>query len=113
MQIEFLTDLEVLEIEKFNANPVLVDAVKKVIFAFVNERGVAKKGKKAGNIMYNGALGLVSQASTGKTAISNEELGQDLRAYYHAIGLLENGFQELALVKKQIEEENKEINEAI
>jgi hypothetical protein len=109
---DYLNDLEVATIEKFNADPLMADAVKKVIFAFINERGVAKKGKKV-NPMYNGAFGLVSKVTSAQLAASNEELGQDLRAYYHACGLLEDGFNQLAKIKKVVEEAKLETNEAI
>lgn len=113
MQHEYLTDLEVAELIRFNSNPVLADAVKKVLFAFINERGTIKKGKKLGNTLYNGALGLVAQSGTGKMVVSNEELGADLRAYYQAVGLLESGFNEISKIKVVKEENNKEVNEAI
>ena len=109
---DYLNDLEVLEIEKFNQNPVLADAVKKVLFATINERGVVKRGKKA-QPMLNGALGLVSRVTGGQLNASNEELGQDLRAYYHACGLLEDGFTQLSKIKVVKDETKKETNEAI
>jgi hypothetical protein len=109
---EYLTDLELAEIERFNANPILVDAVKKVLFSVINQRGVVKKGKKP-MPLHNGALGLVSLAVSGRAVITDEQLGQDLRAYYHAVGLLESGFQDLAKIKVVQKEEKEEVNEAI
>ena len=109
---DYLSEIEVSEIEKFNASPIMADAVKKVLFAVINERGVAKKGRKV-NAMQNGALGLVSKVTGGQLAATNEALGQDLRAYYHACGLLESGFQELSKIKKVVDEVKLETNEAI
>jgi len=112
MQHDYLTDLEVSEIEKFNSNPSMSDAVKKVLFAVINVRGAVGKGKKI-DPFKNGALGLVSLANAGKAIISNEMLGEDLRAYYTAIELLESGFKELTKVKLTKEEGTPETNPAI
>jgi len=108
---EYLNDLEVAEIQKFNENFAMVDAVKKVMLAVINERGVVRKGKKAKPI-FNGALLLATQ-SLGSKVISNEELGADIRAYTHACFLLEDGFKEIAKIKIKKEEGTPTENPAI
>ena len=104
---DYLTDLEIAKIEQFNQDLVMSDAVKKVLFCSINQRGVAKKGKKA-EPMVNGALGLVSLATSGRAVITDEQLGQDLRAYYHGVGMLESGFQDLLKIKVAKEEPKEE-----
>jgi hypothetical protein len=108
---EFLTDLEVAELQKFNDNLALSDAVKKVILAVINNRGVVKKGQSV-KPTFNGALGLSAQALSGRN-ITNEELGADIRAYTQAVYLLEDGFKEIAKIKIKKEEGNPEKNPAI
>jgi hypothetical protein len=63
--------------------------------------------------MLNGALGLVSRVTSGQLAVTNEALGQDLRAYYHACGLLEDGFNQLSKIKVAKEEPKGEGNPAV
>ena len=108
---DYLTDLEVNEIQKFNDNPALADAVKKVMLAVINERGVVRKGR-AVRPTFNGALGLSSQALSGKN-ISNEELGADIRAYTQAVYLLEDGFKEISKIKIKEEAGTPEQNPAV
>lgn len=105
---EILTDLEIQKIEQFNSDIVMSDAVKKVLFAVINEMGVVKKGKKV-KPLYNGAFGLVSR----REDLSNEQIGADLRAYYHGVGLLESGFSDLSKIKVKKEEGTPEENPAI
>ena len=109
---EYLTDLEIQKIEQFNQDIVMSDAVKKVLFESINERGTVKKGRKV-NPLLNGALGLVSLATSGRAVITDEQLGQDLRAYYHGVGMLESGFQELAKIKVVKEEKAEGDNPAV
>jgi hypothetical protein len=109
---EYLTDLEIEKIDRFNQDPVLSDAVKKVLFAVINERGVIKKGKKV-NPLQNGALAIVSRVVNGQISKTDEELGNDLKTYYQGIGLLESGFQELSKIKIKKEEGTPKTNPAI
>lgn len=109
---EYLTDLEIQKIEKFTSDIVMFDAVQKVLFAVINEQGVVKKNRKP-KPLTNGALGLVSLAGTGRAVVSNEQLGEDLRAYYQGCGLLESGFRELQKIKLIKEQGNPKENPAI
>jgi len=103
-----LTDIEIVEIEKFCANEAMYEAVKKVIFMVINDMGVVKKGKKC-EPLWNAALGLVAR----KDEVSNEQLGADLRGYYHGVSLLQSGFEALSKIKVEKIEIPKETNEAI
>ncbi len=113
---QYLTDLEVQAIERFNADPVLADAVRKVLLSTVYEAGVIKKGKKLTDYAIsdmNAALVLASKACSGNNIISDEALGQDLRGLWRGVQLVNTGFKELAKIKVKKEEGKGEKNPAI
>jgi len=109
---EYLTELEAVEIEKFNNNPVLADAIKKVLLDAVYNQGVIKKGKKH-NSLHNAFIALSFQTVQGGV-ISNERLGEDLRAMTQGLNFVEAGFKELSKIKtEERSEEKEEVNPAI
>ena len=103
---EYLSDIEVAKIESFNADPIMVQAVKKVILEKVYEHGVLKAGF-AHNPLKNRALVLVDE---GK---SDAELGSQLRAFYEGMNAVEGGFSELETIKSNVEAIETPYNEAI
>jgi len=115
-QFEYLTDLEVSAIERFNADPVLADAVHKVILNTVYNQGVIKKGKKldqSSTSKMNSAFVLASVACSGQSVVDDEALGRDLRALWRGIQLVNTGFNELAKIKKVVEKKEEDTNNAI
>jgi hypothetical protein len=109
---EYLTDLEIAKIQQFNDDIVMSEAIKKVMFSVINIRGGLVKGKKL-EPLKNGALGLVALSGSGKAVVTDEYLGQDLRAYYYALQLLESSFMELQKLKLKKEEGTPTENPAI
>jgi len=108
-----LTDAEVLAIEKFNADEVMSEAVKKVLLNSVYKQGTVKKGKKVDTTM-NAALVLASIACSGTSVISDEALGQDLRGLWRGVQLVQTGFKDLEKIKTAtLELPIEKINEAI
>lgn len=89
--MDYLSDVEKEQLIAFNQNPILREAVKKVLLAGLNENGVLKAGKQS-NSTQNAALYLVSQAGE----VSNEALGADLRAYWNGLKAVENGFNKIS-----------------
>lgn len=103
---DYLSDIEVAKIEAFNADTVMVEAVKKVILEKVYTHGVMEAGK-AHNSLRNRALVLVDE---GK---SDEMIGSQLRAFYEGMNAVEVGFTELSTIKSKVEFPEELLNEAI
>ena len=107
MEQEYLNEQEVLEIERFCANEVMFEAVKKVILQHIYSQGVMAKGKKH-NPLKNRALVLVD------AEVTNEKLGSKLRALWEGVNALEGGYAELTKIKsKKSEAKSETTNEAI
>jgi hypothetical protein len=107
MEQEYLNDLEIVEIERFCANELQFEAVKKVILQHIYSQGVMAKGKKH-NPLKNRALVLVD------AEVTNEKLGSKLRALWEGVNALEGGYAELTKIKsKKSEPKNSEENTAI
>lgn len=101
-----LTDIEIAKIEAFNADTVMVQAVKKVLLQHIYFQGVITKGQDH-NPLKNRALVLVG------ADVSNEELGSHLRSLWEGVNALETGFNELELIKTKVEAPVEEENPAI
>ena len=97
---DYLSKVEVDLIAQANENPVLIEAIKKVILKGVYLQGVLNPDKPA-KPMLNAALGLVAQTQNG--LISNEDLGADLRAFFEGAKMVEVGFDQLATIKNKKE----------
>lgn len=109
--MEFLTDKEKDKIIKFNQDPELVEAVRKVMLKALYTQGTLRQGIKS-NPLNNAALGLVFHTING-SVISDEQIGADLRGLAHGLNLLESGFVELAKIEKDIPFEKDDTNPAI
>lgn len=108
---QILTEIEREKVIAFAADPIAFNAVKKYVLAVAYKQGVIEKGVDyIGNINY--ALNLAWKASDGKAIISDEELGQSLRALTAATSLVESGFKELSELRKEEVEEKLEDNPA-
>ena len=92
---EYLTDLEVVEIERFCGNKVMFDAVKKVLLQHIYSQGVITKGESH-NPLKNRALALVASGS------DNGVLGAQLRALWEGVNALEGGYTELEKIKSTV-----------
>lgn len=91
---KFLSDVERVKIEMFNQDPVLVNAIRKVLLATIYNNGVLKKDVPP-DPLRNGALNLAFMTLKGDAIVSNEELGADLRGLAQGINLLEKGLLQL------------------
>ena len=103
---EFLTDHEIVKIEAFNKDEVLVGAVKKVLLQHIYSQGVITKGKDH-NPLKNRALVLVGGD------VSNEQLGSQLRSLWEGVSAIESGFSELESIKQVVETVESPYNEAL
>ncbi len=108
---KLLNKIEIDKIEKFCKDEVLYNAVKKVLLKTLYNSGVVEKEKIPD--VRNGAFNMVATAyQTGET-ITNERLGERLRALYEGVHELENGFAELKTIKIKPKEEEETPNNAI
>jgi len=109
--MEFLTDIQKDKLANLNQDEDLKDALKKIFLAVVYENGTLKKGIKA-NPLRNALLGLVQE--TQSKVITNEQLGEDLRAMFEAIKMIELGFGKVEEFKiNEVAEKKPDGNPAI
>lgn len=111
MTKEYLTELEVDKIESFCKDEAMYEAVKKVLFAVLYHDGVVTKGEKVD--VKNGAFSLIANAYSENKDISNEELGQQLRAKFEGVHTIHEGFTQLKTIKRGAEQVESPYNEAI
>lgn len=108
---EYLTEAESVEIERFCANTVMFEAVKKVLLQHIYSQGVLTKGQ-AHNPLKNRAFALVQLATANP--IPDEQLGAHIRGIWEGVNALEGGYTELEKIKSKKESvESPFINEAI
>lgn len=105
-----LTEIEIAKIEAFNADEVMVEAVRKILLAGIYNHGVLVEGQKH-NPLVNGAFSLVSLSPTNP--IPDEIIGQQLKAQWAGINALEQAFTSLSSIKSKIESPYEEENKAI
>lgn len=110
---KYLSDLEVSQIEIFNQNTVLVNAIRKVLLATIYSNGTLRKDIDP-DPARNGALGLALLAIGGKGVVTNADLGEDLRGLAQGISLLENGLNQLSkITSKKAEAPEEKGNPAV
>jgi hypothetical protein len=106
MTHDYLDDVEVVKIQTFCADEKMKEAVKKVLLFGLYNNGTLKKGKKA-DPLQNTAFGLFFAK---KGQVSNEELGQDLRAVAEGINLIENAYNKLHTIKAPVTSDKPKVN---
>ena len=102
---EVLSEIELDKVIAFAQDRMAFEAVKKYVLAVAVAHGTFEKDKPfKGNV--NFALNLAWPATQGKVKLSDEELGQNLRALTYAVQLVESGFSEIAEMKEIKKVEN-------
>lgn len=107
--MNIITEVEEVEIRKFINNKIAYNAIKKVLLSPVYDEGVLKPKEEVGDPLKNFALNRASNAIQTNPGITNEMLGEDIRANAQACRLVELGFQQLEEykdVEKPKEEED-------
>ncbi len=94
-----LSPQEISEVQMFLERPLLVNAIKKVLFQPILSDGTLKHGEPY-NPGRNYMLQLVASQYSNQGMINNEALGQDVRAKWKATELIEVAFRELESLKK-------------
>lgn len=104
-----LSDIEKAELTKFANNPVLVNAFKKVLLFGVYYNGILKPDE-APDPTRNFALSNVF-TEVGN-AMSNEKIGENLRAKAEGVLLIQGGFDQIESYKTEAKTDKKKENGA-
>lgn len=94
--MQYLTDLQKAKIVAFCADEEMYDAVEKVLLASIYYHGTVQPTDTPSPLV-NGAFSLVSLAATNP--VTDEVIGQQLRAQWAGVNALQNGFKELNKIK--------------
>ena len=105
--MEILNDVEKAAVQQFMGSETMREAVKKVLLAALYTNGTLKPGVPAEPLI-NKALTIPHS----RPEFTNEQIGAELRAMYHGIILLEEGFKQLATYVKVEPKESKQPNKA-
>jgi len=105
-----MSELEKDAIMLFSRNPIMVEAVRKVLLAGLYSNGTMRAGIPS-EPTRNMAFSLVANTNA---EYSNEQIGADLRALWAGINAVEAGFNEIKrLAKVEQPPEPKEPNRAL
>lgn len=107
---EVLDMNEIIALEKFNADPIMVGAVKKVILMGLYHNGTIQKGADP-EPMRNVAFSRLARDYDRN--LSNEQIGEDLRGLFEGISLLEIAFNSISVYKKEEDEQKVKKNPAL
>ena len=88
---EILSEGEIQQLEAFNQNPMMQEAVRKVLLLPIYSMGTLQKGKPA-NPQWNFALGFVSSDSK----LKDDEVGRYLKIQNEGITAIQVAFERLA-----------------
>lgn len=91
---EILNEREKKQIQKFAANSLMMQAVKKVFLYGMYQSGTLKPGEEP-DTHINFALSLVMDSKGNRYHLSNKEVGEKLKACAEGIVFLEDGFAQL------------------
>jgi len=107
--MDYLSDVEKSQIEKFVGNVKMFEAVRKVLLAGIYENGVLKADQPH-DASKNFALTQVFTALINGHPISDEDIGQNIRAQAAGIRLIETGFKKLSDLKEVADAETEAKN---
>ena len=105
---EILNDKEMAEVQKYLANDTLKQSIKKILLYGVYDNGVLKAGEDPKPMMN---FAITIDQLNGEV-MSDELIGQVLRAKRSAIELIEVGFTELEKLRKEPEVKKDKVNKA-
>ena len=92
---------EMSEIEMFLERPAMIEAVRKVLFWPITNRGIIEPGVPSVPDR-NFLLNLVSSQYAEQGMVSDESLGAELRAIWKAVNMLEGAFQQIESFRKVV-----------
>lgn len=92
-------------------NAIMMSALKKAILIDVYYKGTLDP-QRAPDPTRNAALAIALAVGQGQAIRTNEELGQDLRAFAEGVRLVESGFERIVSFKSPATGKNKNKNPA-
>lgn len=104
------TDLEKVKIETFCEDKEMFNAVKKGLLSIMYNEGVIPEGEVS---VRNSAFNLIANVYAKEEVVSNEALGERLRALYEGVDALENALAQLQQITTKKESPYLEENKAI
>lgn len=112
MESEFLSQIEQEKVTAFLNDPILKEAIRKILLRPVYVSGVMAPGKPA-EALKNFALNVYkSQNEVQNEMYSDEELGKIIKVKRMAVELVEEGFKQLEKLKLIKGVEIKSVNKA-
>jgi hypothetical protein len=107
-QSPFLSDIEHQKLVKFNSDPIMKEAVRKILLKGIYENGTIRAGAIA-DPLKNFALALAFNPN-----MPNEILGQHLKAAAEGINAVENAFQKISMYRDEVvDQPGEDINRAL
>lgn len=108
----YLNKNEIAKLEKFVLDETLFEAVKKVLLKHIYSEGTLAEGQPAGDPIKNMILQRAAMSLQKFPDLTNEMLGQQLRADTQALRIVELGFQEGFNDFKPIKISEQKLNDA-
>ncbi len=106
MKPDYLSEAEAMKVQMFCADPIMKEAVRKVLLSGIYFDGILEEGKAA-DPLKNFILGTMSQSVVHM--MTAEEKGKKLDAILNGISMVETGFKRLDEVKQVEKKEEKEV----
>lgn len=94
--MDYLSEKEKTSVQKFLLDPVMREAVRKVLLSGIYSDGIMSPDKPA-DPLKNFILGTVTRQ--GNELLPDAEMGAKLRAIINGVSLVESGFKELEKLK--------------
>lgn len=111
-QLEQILDAkEISELEMFLERPVMVEAIRKVLFWPITHQGVMHKGRSF-EPHRNFLLNLVASHEAMRYFVTDRSIGKKLRLQWEAIQLIQQAFHELESLKKVVSIKLEQKNQA-
>lgn len=98
---EILTEVEIQQLEAFNANPAMKEAVRKVLLCPLYYQGVLQKGKSP-NPLWNFLVGFVNSDAK----LTDEQVGRYTKVQVEGINQVEVAFDRIADFKPSLPQLN-------
>lgn len=108
---DYLTREEISKIEQFCADEKMYEAVRKALFKTVYSEGVVEKGETLEQ--RNAAFNAIADAYQRGEAITNEQIGANLRGLFEGIHTVQEGFARMKSLKNAEAPVESPFNEAI
>jgi len=95
---DILSDVETEKVAQFNDDPVMKEAIRKVLLAGVYHNGVIEKGEKH-DPSRNAALTMAFRAINQGLPVSNQDLGENVRAIAQGVKQIEVAFGQIEKIR--------------